>query len=142
MSFRDVLSSLPTLRQTLESLLPDGIPPGSDPGVVGELHRLYTRADHPARRAETLASVPDRGPFDPHPRTVRASAESIVAGTHLSDWRLDRHHHTFWRLRWRHRVKIYQISLAWLVQKIALTSLPTISLSRPRILCRLRTIGV
>jgi hypothetical protein len=67
MSFRGVFGSLPTLRQTLRSLLPDRIPPGSDPGVVGKPRRLCARAHCPARRAETLASVPGRGPYDRRP---------------------------------------------------------------------------
>jgi hypothetical protein len=34
MSFRDILGGLPTQRQTLRSLIPDGAPPGSEIQVL------------------------------------------------------------------------------------------------------------
>jgi hypothetical protein len=57
-------------RQTLGSLLPDGVPSSweRDPGVVGELGRLCAHVNRPTIRrglssssAETLASAPSRG---------------------------------------------------------------------------------
>jgi hypothetical protein len=95
-------------------------------------------ANRPAHRAETLASVPGCRLSSLWPRTVRASTESTTVGTHRIDWRLGRRQHTFCRLRWGHRVKIYQIDHQWMVQKIALTSIPATSLSRLGKLCRLK----
>jgi hypothetical protein len=43
--------------------------------------------------AEIVASAPGREPFGPRLRTLHASAESTVAGTHRSDWRSDRRQH-------------------------------------------------
>jgi hypothetical protein len=80
---------------------------------------------HPTCQAGTLASVPCHGPFGPQSWTVRTSAESTVIDTHCSDWCPDRRQHTFWQLRWGHRVRIYQIGPQCSVQKIPLTSPPT-----------------
>jgi hypothetical protein len=65
---------------------------------VASAHTRIVRlpgAERPARQAETLALAPGRGLSGPRPQTVCASAESTVAGTHRSDWRLDRRQHTF-----------------------------------------------
>jgi hypothetical protein len=44
-------------------------------------------ADCPARQAGNPSPAPGRGPSSPWPRTVRACAESNVAGSHYSNWR-------------------------------------------------------
>jgi hypothetical protein len=45
------LGGIPTPRQTLESLLSDGVPSrGLDPGAVGERRVIYAHVDHPAIR--------------------------------------------------------------------------------------------
>jgi hypothetical protein len=92
MSFRNVLGSLLIPRQTLGSLLLDGVPPGSEIQVMLANSVAYAHvwavypldADRSACQLETLASVPGHGPSDPQSRTVRASAESAAAGTHRS----------------------------------------------------------
>jgi hypothetical protein len=78
----------------------------------------------PSSSGREPASVPGRGPSGPWPRTVRASTESTANSSQRSDWRPDRRQHTFWRLRWGHRVHTYQIGPQWSVQKIALTFPP------------------
>jgi hypothetical protein len=88
------LGGLSIPRQTLGSLLSIGVPPESEIRVllancVDSEHTWTVRppgVDRPTRRAETLASAVGRGPSGLQPWTVRASAESIAAGTHRSDW--------------------------------------------------------
>jgi hypothetical protein len=47
-------------------------------------------SDRPARQARNPSFAPGHGPSSPWPRTVRACAESTVAGSQRSDWRLNR----------------------------------------------------
>jgi hypothetical protein len=97
MSIRGVLGGLSIPRQSLGSLLPDGVPPGSEiqalpANSVAPAHVRTVQppdADHPARQAGTPAPTPSHGPSGPWPRTVCASAESAAAGSHRSDWRPD-----------------------------------------------------
>jgi hypothetical protein len=68
--FKSVLGGLTIPRQTLESLLSDRVPPGS------EIQMLL---------ANSVASA--------YARTIRGSAEGTAAGTHRSDWCPDRRQH-------------------------------------------------
>jgi hypothetical protein len=83
------LGRLAEPRQHLGSLLPDGVPPGSelDLGAASNLRRPCVRADRvaiganrPACQARTPAPIPGRGPSALSPRTVRAlqRAPSLV----------------------------------------------------------------
>jgi hypothetical protein len=86
------LGGLPIPRQTLGSLLHNGIPPGSEIlALFGELRRPYACADRPARQTETLALAPGRGPSGPRPRTVCTFVEGTATDIHRCDWRADRH---------------------------------------------------
>jgi hypothetical protein len=76
-STRDVLDGLSTLRHTLGSLLPDGIPYGRR-----DLGLLRRRPFAPSRTvwtyAEELLLRPGRGSSGLGPRVVRASAENTA----------------------------------------------------------------
>jgi hypothetical protein len=61
MSSRGALDGLSTPRQTLGSLLPDGVPSeGLDPGAVGERRRPYARAVRPTTRQGPADSTQGR----------------------------------------------------------------------------------
>jgi hypothetical protein len=95
------LGDLLILRQSLTSLLPDGVPPGRDIQALPTNSATPAQArtvrppgaDHSARQVVTLAPAPGHGPSNPLPRTVHASAESTVADSHRSDWCPDRRQH-------------------------------------------------
>jgi hypothetical protein len=83
------LGGLSIPRQTLVSLIPNGVPPrGSDPDVVSKCRRLCTHTDRLAWRKEDSTPVVGHGPSDPRLRTVRATAEGTAVGTLRGDWRL------------------------------------------------------
>jgi hypothetical protein len=70
MSFRGVLGGLLIPRQSLGSLLPDGVPPESEiqapsanSAALAHVRTVRPQgAVHPACQARTLASAPGRGP--------------------------------------------------------------------------------
>jgi hypothetical protein len=84
----------------------NGVPLGRrDIGIVGERRRPCTHVDHPVTRRELSGStqgnpllLPGHEPSVPRPQTIRADTESPPSGTTTSDWRLDPHQYTFWRL--------------------------------------------
>jgi hypothetical protein len=63
-----------------------------NPGVVSELRRLCVRTDHPATRRGRSGSSGTNTILCAMSRTVHASV--AAAGTHHSDWHLDRCQHS------------------------------------------------
>ena len=96
MLYRGVLAGL--LSQTLGSLLPDGVPPGSEIQVlfVNDATLAHTRTVRPpgagrsACQQDKPASVLGHGPSNHRSQTVCDAAESTTVGTHRSDWRPNR----------------------------------------------------
>ena len=77
-----------TIDQHLGSLLPEGVPPGSEiQEATGDLCRPCVRADRPARQTGNSSPASGRGPSNHCPRTVRTCAEGTAAGSRYSDWR-------------------------------------------------------
>jgi hypothetical protein len=138
MSYRVVLDAPLVPRQTLGSLLHDGVPLGIEIQVLlanfiafAHVRNVRLVGGNPslcARSRTVRPSVTDH----------RAAAENTIVGTHRSDWRQDQCQHTFWRLCWGQGIKIYQMGHRWPVQRIVSTFLPATLSSRLWRLCRLR----
>jgi hypothetical protein len=98
MLYRGVLAGLLIPSQTLGSLLPDGIPPGSEIQLlfVNDAALAHTQtvrppgADRPTCQQGKPASMLGRGPSNHRSQTVCDATESTTVGTHHSDWRPNR----------------------------------------------------
>jgi hypothetical protein len=87
------LGGLPIPKQTLGSLLPDGVPPESEiqvllANVAAPTHVWTIRppgADRPASPKGRSTSAPGCGPSDLRPQTIRSTAKSTVVGISRND---------------------------------------------------------